>query len=568
MPNFIKDDPQKYWNCIKERKEPVHKISLNNITLDDPQVVADHFNNHFHSVFSATAENRTSGSSLNSFDVDLVSYEGVLNMLLKLKAKSSPGPDGIPNAFLRRYAEPLAGFLVTIFQSSLKTSFIPHDWRTARVVPILKKGDPLSVLNYRPISIISSCCKLVEHIVATCITKFLDDNNILSPHQHGFRKGFSTVTQLASVVHFLASVLDTGGHVDMIFLDFSKAFDRVPHDKLIQKLYMIGLPEFLISWVSAYLNNRTQYVEINGKTSGTLTVSSGVPQGSVLGPLLFLIYINDLASVIKEPIKIGLFADDCVLFNDIHSIDDQLALNVAFSNILNWCNEWGMELNCDKTVLLRITKKHCPLKFSYSIGSQSVTEVSEYKYLGITLTNTLSWNTHIANICSAALRKLCFLRHKLKDSPSHVKRLAYEHIIRPKLEYGCIIWDPYTNVNINALEKIQRKAVRFIFALYGHQLSVTSVMASNQVLSLQSRRKDQRLKFLFSLLNRKLGLDPAPYLSPLGTRRTRHTHPLSITPFFARTNVFKFSFFPQTITDWNSLSPDQLLSITQSSASS
>ena len=354
----------------------------------------------------------------------------------------------------------------------------------------------------------------------------------------------------------------------MIFLDYSKAFDRVPHDKLIQKLYIIGLPDYLISWVSAYLNNRTQYVEIDGKASGTLPVSSGVPQGSVLGPLLFLIYINDLVSVINEPIKIGLFADDCVLYNDIHSSDDQHALNVAFSNILTWCDKWGMELNSEKTVLLCVTKRLRPLKFSYSIGLKPLTEVCEYKYLGVTLTNNLCWNTHIANTCSAALRKLCFIRHKLKNSPPHVKRLAYEHLIRPKLEYASIIWDPYTNVNINALEKIQRKAVRFIFSLYGHQFSVTSFMESNQVFSLQSRRKDQRLKFLYSLLNRKLGLDPAPYLSPLASRFTRHTHPLSITPYFARTNVFKFSFFPQTITEWNNLPPEQLLSLAQSSASS
>lgn len=505
------------------------------------------------SVFSASAVPVTTNIDVSDSDPNLISFNGVLNLLLRLKVKSSPGPDNIPNAFLRRYAEILAKYLVVIFRASLSSAALPFDWKLARVLPFAKKGDPQCIPNYRPISMTSACCKMLEHIIAIRINSFLDDNHILSPFQHGFRKGFSTVTQLVSVVHHIASVLDNAGQVDMLFLDFSKAFDRVPHNKLIDKLHATGIPNYLVSWVSAYLSGRKQYVDICGQTSPHLPVASGVPQGSVLGPLLFLIYCNDIVNVITDPVKIGLFADDCVIFTDVQMPDDQFALNSALNDIISWCNKWGMMLNFEKSVFLRISNKKNPLQFLYSASNQPLQEVSQYKYLGLTITNKLSWNAHIADVSSSAFRKLCLLRHKLRDAPSQVKLLAYNTLIRPKLEYACIVWDPHTKSNIYSLEKIQRRAVRFIYSKFGRGVSVTKLMQDNEIQTLQSRRQLLRLKFLHSLVNNKLALHPSAYVTPLSTRQTRHSHVLSLTPYFARTNLFKFSFFPRTINEWNNL---------------
>lgn len=525
----------------------------NDTLVTDKQSIACHFNVYFQSVFPKADDGACVDTTSCHLDSDIVSLSGVVSMLLNLKTKTSPGPDNIPNAFLRRYAEMVASFLVIIFRASLRSSSIPSDWKIARIVPVFKTGDKSLVSNYRPISLTSSCCKILEHIVANYITDFLNNMNILTPFQHGFRKGFSTVTQLVSVIHTFASILGKSGQIDVIFLDFKKAFDLVPHDKLIFKLKHIGLPSFIVDWVSAYLSNRTQFVNINGYCSSKLPVTSGVPQGSVLGPLLFLIYINDIVNVIPQPVEIRLFADDCVMFKKIDSVDDQVLLNKCVSNVYQWCNEWGMKLNSEKTVYMNVTRKKNYFSFPYMLSSHLLKEVSDYRYLGVTITKNLSWNNHVSNICSSAFRKLCFLRYKLRQAPPSVKLLAYNSIIRPALEYACIIWDPHTKKNIDALEMIQRKSIRFIFSKYRMTDSPTLMMQQNNIQELKLRRKILRLKFLFHLKNNHLALDPAPYIQPLMSRLTRNRHAESLTPFRTRTNTFKFSFFPQTITDWNAL---------------
>lgn len=558
QPNFLRDSPHKFWKFLSKKKKTITRISCQGVQLADKSQISEAFNKYFQSVFSHHGLFVQPSTMSPNTTPDIVSSSGVFSMLLNLKTKASAGPDGIPNIFLRRYAEAITEFLVVIFRKSFETGNIPSDWRKARIVPVLKKGDPALIANYRPISITSTCCKLAEHIIANYITTFLNDNKVLTPHQHGFRKGFSTVTQLTSVIHTFASVLNSAGQMDVIFLDFSKAFDVISHAKLIYKLELIGLPNFIIRWISSYLSHRTQFVCIDDCYSNHLPVTSGVPQGSVLGPLLFLIYINDITNVITTPVQIRLFADDCVLFHQITCQDDQVLLNSNLQNIHTWCNKWDMKLNLEKTVYMTITNKKASFSFPYNISSHLLTEVSEYKYLGVTITKNLSWNKHVSNVCSSAFRKLCFLRHKLKLAPPELKKLTYFSIIRPSLEYACTVWDPYTKRNIEALEMIQRKAVRFIFSKYRVTDSPTTLMQTHGIETLQLRRKIQRLKLLFLLKNHKLSMNADPFLKPNTTRQTRNHHTQSLTPYSARINAFKYSFFPRTIEEWNRCSPDLL----------
>lgn len=206
-----------------------------------------------------------------------------------------------------------------------------------------------------------------------------------------------------------------------------------------------------------------------------------------------------------------------------------------------------MKLNSSKPALLCITKKTVPLIFSYSIGQDPLIEVKEYKYLGVTITNNLNWSTHISNTASSAFRKLCLLRHKLKHASHDVKTLAYTTFIRPKLEYASIIWDPFTKTNINCLERIQRKAMRFIFSKCSRNDSVTELLHSKGFKPLQMRHKISRLKFLHSFFNGEFLADATRYINLSETRKTRHSHSLTLSPYLARTVLSKHSFFPRTI---------------------
>lgn len=554
LPEYIKNDPQKFWRFLSNRKDCIKEVKFDGELVTDEVVIAKCFNEYFQSVFindSDTTATSVSNSSIG--DVPVVSVEGVLKMLRNLKIRKSAGPDGLSNVFLNRYADQIAEYMTRIFQVSLQSGDVPEDWHNARVVPIHKKGDKCSVGNYRPVSVTCTSCKFLEHIVAGEILDFLTMNNILSQHQHGFRRGMSTVTQLVTTVHEFAAILDRSGQVDVLLLDFCKAFDKVSHAKLLHKLSVLGLPQYLVNWITAYLRKRSQFVDINGCLSPTLAVLSGVPQGSVLGPLLFIIFINDITEILPESVSIRLFADDCIIFKEINSINDHEVLQESLLKIDQWCGDSKMQLNASKSVLLRISRKQQPSVFEYRLNQSVIPQVTQYRYLGVTLTNDLTWTAHITDISSSAFRKLCVLRRKIKDTPSNIKLLAYLALVRPKLEYACALWDPYTKKDIHQLERIQRKAVRFIFGKYRRHEAISELMQNNQITPLETRRKIARLFFLQSILCKRMNITPPSFLGQLTSRRTRHTSTHALKPIFARTVAFYNSFFPRTISEWNSL---------------
>lgn len=266
--------------------------------------------------------------------------------MLKLDIKKSPGPDDIPNCFLKRYAEWCAKYLYILFARSINEASLPEDWKIARIKPLHKSGDKSCIKNYRPISLASTSCKLLEHIIHKHITGFLDQHNVFTNMQHGFRSGLSTTTQLVEIIHDFASTVNKGQQTDAIFMDFSKAFDRVSHVKLLHKLGAVFKNDKILAWIKAYLTNRHQFVTVNKTTSDIAAVNSGVPQGSVLGPLFFLLYINDIVTNLS--VKIRLYADDCVLYNEITTEEDQLRLNRDFNKAVQWCKQWQMCINFEK----------------------------------------------------------------------------------------------------------------------------------------------------------------------------------------------------------------------------
>lgn len=256
---------------------------------------------------------------------------------------------------LKLCAQSLAPFLKIIYDKSLHDSCIPEDWKNAVVVPIHKSGPRDIVSNYRGVSLTCVVCKILEHVLYTSIVEYMNANSLFNVKQHAFRKGLSCVTQLTEFVYDLAGALDERFSVDCVFLDFRKAFDTVPHSLLIKKLISYNINPQVISWIQEYLRLRRQFVIVNGMKSSPAEVTSGVPQGSVLGPLLLLIFINDITDGVFSNMR--LFADDCVLYRTIYRTEDSGVLQQDLERINLWCEKWRMQLNLAKCAHMTFTKK-------------------------------------------------------------------------------------------------------------------------------------------------------------------------------------------------------------------
>lgn len=563
LAGFMKDSPQRLWRHLATSNKDTSCIVDSNSgdVITDPSQIADQYNNFFHSVFAASQVDEDIESASNcaprAMNDIVITEEGILSLVLNVDTKKSAGPDGIPNEFLRRYAEWVSKYLLIIFSASLEQHSVPQDWLIARVVPIHKSGDKHRVENYRPISITCTCCKILEHILSKSLFEYFESFNILSPSQHGFRKRLSTVTQLTETIHDLAAAIDQRSQIDAICLDLSKAFDRVSHSQLLTKLFNYGVHNNMVKWVKAYLSNRKQFVEFKGARSEMLPVTSGVPQGSVLSPVLFLCYINDIAEGLEKSVTLRLFADDCLMYSNISCQEDQIALNSAVKTVSDWCEKWKMKINYDKTVYTTITKRtKNVLAFNYQLNGKLLSKTSHFKYLGVTISHDLNWKLHINNLCSSAEKKLWFLRRKLKGTPSNLKLTAYLTLVRPMLEYASVVWSPFKKNEIDKLERIQRRAARFILSKYSRKDSVTAMLTQLNLPTLSDRRAIARLKFLHLFYTKSFNIKTERYIQKRSSRPVRRSSPDQIMPMTARTDIFKYSFFPHTIEAWNRLPPE------------
>ena len=297
----------------------------------------------------------------------------------------------------------------------------------------------------------------MEHVITKHLINHLEKNNLLYDLQHGFRHSRSCETQLLSFIQELASNSDNNTQTDLVIMDFAKAFDKVPHQRLLYKLHFYGIQNETLNWISAFLSNRTQTVVLDGESSDVAPVTSGVPQGTVLGPVLFLVYINDLPEYLKTS-KLRLFADDSIIYKSIKSKEDCDSLQEDLDAAAKWEEDWLMAFHPDKCTVLTASNKKNTIKKDYILHSHTLESVSAAKYLGITLQSDLKWNQHTNNIIGNANKSLGFLKRNLKTSITNIKSQAYLALVRPKLEYACSVWNPHTAEQCNKLEMVQRQA--------------------------------------------------------------------------------------------------------------
>jgi hypothetical protein len=303
----------------------------------DTNIQANILNEQFKSAFTTedTTTMPSKGQSPHPTMPEIkVNTNGVIKLLKCINLHKATGPDNIPAHFLNNLSEELSPFLSFFFQLSIDSGNIPVDWKQANVVPIFKKGDKHSAVNYRPVSLTAICCKLLEHIITSKIRKHLSQNKILHDSQHGFRSKRSCETQLVISIQDLAKSLADGNQIDIILLDFSKAFDKVPHQRLIHRLNYYGIRDKHLNWITYFLGNRQQQVLLNGIASSKLSIDSGVPQGTVLDPTLFLLFINDLPEHVNCNVR--LYADDCLLYRNVNNQSDSELLQKDLTNVENW----------------------------------------------------------------------------------------------------------------------------------------------------------------------------------------------------------------------------------------
>ena len=294
---------------------------------------------------------------------------------------------------------------------------------------------------------------------------------------------------------------DKGKQLDVVILYFSKAFDTVPHQRLLGKLEHYGVKGNLLRWVEAFLVGRTQTVLVDGARSREEDVLSGVPQGTVLGPLLFLLYINDLPSHVHADTCCRLFADVCLLCQVTDSISDQVQLQRDLRNLERWASDWGMVFNPTKCYVMSVSKGHSHQPYFYELCGVVLKSVDHEKYLGVTISSNLNWRAHINKLVTKANQKLGFIRRNLKGSPQELKRLAHIALVRSGLEYASPVWDPHLQKDSDSLEKTQRRAARWITHEHDWKVSVSSLLAQLKLEPIAERRWINRLTFIYKILN-------------------------------------------------------------------
>jgi len=547
---------KRFWSFIKSLKKDscgVAPLREDGILKSASTDKANILNRQFSSVFTKPDSTELPDLGASPFP-DMknisISKQGVAKLLKGLNPHKAAGPDAIKPRLLKECAEEISPILTLIFTKSLQTGLVPTDWNQANVTPVFKKGEKFKPSNYRPVSLTCIACKLLEHIVVSNTLDHLDINNILVDNQHGFRARRSCETQLVGFVHDLTQSIKRG-QVDVAIMDFSKAFDVVDHRRLLYKLKFYGITGPTNNWINAFLSNRKQKVVVDGSISSEATVDSGVPQGSVLGPLLFLLYINDLPACIQSNVR--LFADDCIIYREICSANDPETLQEDLKRLEEWEKKWRMTFNVDKCHIMHITKTRKTVKTDYTLHNQSMSVVQQATYLGVEFSSNLSWTPHINKITNKASQNLGFLKRNFHSAKPETKAAAYKSIVRPSLEYSSSVWDPYHSNDIQKLENVQRRAARFVTNNYSKSPgTVTQTLNQLQWESLERRRQNTRLSLFHKIHYGLVDITPSQYMTPY-SRSSRHYHPLAYQIPHSPSDYIKYSFFPRTIVEWNSL---------------
>jgi hypothetical protein len=488
----------------------------------------------------------------HTFVLHETTYDEIIDTCLALNDKSSSGIDGISTKLLQNVIKQIVRPLLHIFNLSFKNGVFPKGLKVAKVVPIFKGGDLSQLVNYRPISILPSVSKILEKIMYNRMISFTNKYALLSSAQYGFRAGRSTQDAIADLVEHVTMNLDEHADVSALFVDVAKAFDSVNHTILLHKLYKYGFRGVVANWLFSYLNGRMQYVEVDGCKSLLRMLRTGVPQGSILGPLFFLFYVNDLPNSCPNAHFI-LFADDTTV---LVPLDD---LAETCSNMYKWFQTNRLVLNVAKTKCMLFTLKNINPPVVSLAGTQ-VELVKSIKFLGCVVDERLLWSEHIAYVCKKMSQGLAMLRCVYKLFPVWVKKLIYFAYVYPFMCYCVSIWGNAAHVHISRVIVLQKKSIRLMLGL--HPLDHVKPHAKSHKLLLFSEKRNCSLA-IFAYRNFAFGENRNLFvsgnfnlLSSLNNIVTRCTDSCNYFLPFVRTSFRKKSVVYRSVIVWNQLSPN------------
>jgi len=577
----IKSDPNFFFRYAK--RFSICKSDIGPLLNPQSQVLSDDklemcriLMDQFNSVFTTPLPHRQIHDPIEFFSCQSIPVNNInlhmtditisepiiMEAIAELSVNSAAGPDGFPTSLLLNCASELAPALNIIFSRSLAQGFIPPCFKRAAIVPVFKSGDKTSPSNYRPISLTSIIMKVFERIVRKQIMSFLIKQGHLNDSQHGFRSGRSCLSALLNVFDNLMHMLDGKSTVDMVYLDFSKAFDKVDHGILLHKIRDLGITGNLGIWLFHFLSDRSHFVRLPGGVSQESPVLSGVPQGTVLGPLLFLIMISDINTNVESSSLIS-FADDTRLYHNIQSTEDCDNLQVDLNTIYDWATCNNMYFNPNKfnyiafSSSLNCTRSNVYTNPNFDIIPPSV----NVKDLGVFMSADCSFNFHISDLTKRCSNLSGWILRTFKTRDSLTMMTLFKSLILSRLDYGSQLWSPHLVKHISQIERIQRSFTKHIAGM--HDLEYKDRLSCLKLYSLQRRRERYCIIYIFKIIE---GLVPnlsSPIVCSFSDRRGRSCIMSHVNTGRAGTVVFN-SFRWRSIRIFNAL-PKYLRCITSCS---
>jgi hypothetical protein len=516
--------------------------------------IANHFNLFFTNVGPDLANNIHSNTDYKSFlkikyncelEFQNIDESDVLKIIDSLKPKSSCGYDGISSKLLKMIKHEIAKPLTLIINQSLNTGIFPDELKTAKVIPLHKKDDETIFTNYRPISLLPAISKIFEKVIYLQLYDYFQKFKLFYQSQYGFRNGHSTETASLELIDRILTEMDSGNVPLCIFLDLSKAFDTLDHNILLHKLHYYGIKNTASNLLSSYLTNRQQYVDLDGTESDTLKISTGVPQGSILGPLLFIIYMNDIAQL-SSMFTMVMYADDTSLQSTLNNFNSNITadINIKINSELNKISEWlkanKLSLNVSKSKYMVFHQKNKKFRDpQIAIDNIDIEKVDTFNFLGLTIDKHLNWKAHSDKIYSKISRAIGILNRLKYFLPLHVKQTMYNSLILSHINYCILAWGG----NLARIEKQQKRAIRVV-TCSKYNMHTEPLLKNLKILKASDIFKLAKLKFYHKFVNnkhplylQKLPLQPNTTIHRHNTRSSKNIHRNRVSHSYATQSI-------------------------------